>query len=283
MPISSDIVGRTGEPLAHEIDAPWIAAYGAFVGGPPHTPDHRGPTAHPLFPVCFEWPVFLDSSHLPTDLTPGDLFKGVHATHDLTLHQPISAGMQVTTMATIAAIETRRSGAYQLVLLETVDDERAPVATTWFGLVYRGLEVVGGDRSVKEGRPVLPPVSTDDDFIDIPIPVTADASVEYAESARIWNPIHTDVAVAEAAGLPGMILQGTATLAMAVSRIVEDRLGGDANRVVRVAGRFGAMVQMPSTLTMRVGPTVDDIVRFEMLTSDRARAIRDGLLTVRTN
>ncbi len=79
-----------------------------------------------------------------------------------------------------------------------------------------------------------------------------------------------------------MILQGTATLAMAVSRIVEDRFGGDANSVGRVAGRFGAMVSMPSTLTLRVGPVIDTTVRFELLTSDGARAIRDGLLAVRS-
>ncbi|MEA2009806.1 MAG: MaoC/PaaZ C-terminal domain-containing protein, partial [Actinomycetota bacterium] len=246
------------------------------------TPGHRGPTVHPLFPVCFEWPVFLDSRHLPTDLTPGDLFRGVHATHDLTLHRPIHPGMQVTTTATIAAVETRRSGAHQLVRLDTANDEGAPVATTWFGLIYRGLEVVGGDRSVKGGGPVLAPVSADDEFTDIPIPVAADASVNYAEAARIWNPIHTDAAVAEAVGLPGVILQGTATLAMAVSRMVEQRFDGDTNRVERVAGRFGAMVLMPSTLTLRVGPMVDGILRFEMLTADGARAIRDGLITMRS-
>ena len=32
----------------------------------------------------------------------------------------------------------------------------------------------------------------------------------YTECARIWNPIHTDLAVARAAGLPGPILHGTA-------------------------------------------------------------------------
>src|SRR4029077_6419959 len=40
----------------------------------------------------------------------------------------------------------------------------------------------------------------------------------YTECARIWNPIHTDRAVARAAGLPDIILHGTATLALAVSR-----------------------------------------------------------------
>ena len=49
------------------------------------------------------------------------------------------------------------------------------------------------------------------------MPVSATAAHVYTEGARIWNPIHTDAAVAARAGLPGIILHGTATLALAVS------------------------------------------------------------------
>ena len=275
MPISTDIVGRKGEPLTQVIDSDWIAAYAAAVGAPTAT-------AHPLFPVCFEWPIFLDSRHMPTDLTPNDLFKGVHATHDLVLHRPIRAGTQVTTTATIASVKSRRSGAYQLVKLDTVDAEGEPVATTWFGMIYRDLGVAGGDRSLEDAGPILEPVPNKDRFTSVPIPITADAAAVYAAAARIWNPIHTDAAAAEAAGLPGVLLQGTATLALAVSRVVAECFDGDMGRVTRVAARFGEMVFMPSTLDLRIGPTIDGSVRFEVLESTGGRAIRDGLLTVRT-
>ena len=274
VPISSDIVGRTGDPITHQIDGDWLASYASVVGG-------SATTSHPLFPVCFEWPLFLDSRHMPTDLPPGDLFRGVHATHDLTLYRPIRAGMQVTTTATIVSVQTRRSGARELVRLDTVDAGGEPVSTTWFGMIYRGLDVVGGDRSLQDGEPVLEPVPVDEGYTDIPIPVAADAAVTYAEGARIWNPVHTDAAVARAAGLPGTILQGTATLAMAVSMVAAERFDGDTDRVERVAARFGAMVFMPSTLTLRLSPVVDGAVRFEVLTPDGGRAIRDGLLAVR--
>lgn len=276
MPISSDIVGRTGEPITHEIDSEWPASYASAVGG-------SAAVAHPLFPVCFEWPIFLDPRHMPTGLTPGDLFKGVHATHDLALHRPIRAGMQVTTTATIVSVESRRSGAYQLVRLDTVDADEEPVSTTWFGMVYRGLEVVGGDRSLDDAGPVLESLPRSGDAAAVLIPVAADASTIYAEASRIWNPIHTDLAVAEGVGLPGLLLQGTATLAMAVSRIVAERFNGDAAGVTRVAARFGAMVLMPSTLTLRFGPAVDGTVLFEVLEPGGEMAIRDGLLTIRTS
>lgn len=271
MPISSDIVGRTGEPISHEIDSNWLTAYSTAVGASTES-------THPLFPVCFEWPIFLDSRHMPTDLRPADLMRGVHATHDMAVHQPVRAGMRVTTTATTTSVESRRSGAYQLVRLETVDAGDEPVTTTWFGMVYRGLDVTGGDRSLEDPGPVPQPLPMGGGFTSVPIPITADASVVYAEAARIWNPIHTDPAMAEAARLPGMILQGTATLAMAVSRVVTEHFDGDMERVVRIAAGFGAMVFMPSTLTLRIGPPIDNTVRFEVLTPEGDKAIRDGLL-----
>jgi hypothetical protein len=69
---------------------------------------------------------------------------------------------------------------------------------------------------------------------------------------------------------------------MAVSRVVAECFGGDAERVVRVAGRFGAMVRMPSTLMLRIGSVQDGRVRFEVLEPGGGRAIRDGLLAIRT-
>ncbi|WP_306660385.1 MaoC/PaaZ C-terminal domain-containing protein [Rhodococcus opacus] len=51
--------------------------------------------------------------------------------------------------------------------------------------------------------------------------VTVDAAnaVIYTECARIWNPIHVDIRVAHAAGLPGTVLHGAETLARAVPAI----------------------------------------------------------------
>ena len=82
--------------------------------------------------------------------------------------------------------------------------------------------------------------------------VEAGAAHIYTECARIWNPIHTDKAFALAAGLPDVILHGTATLAMAVSRLVNELLGGQPGRVNRIGGRFTGMVFMPTLLSLDV-------------------------------
>jgi acyl dehydratase len=93
------------------------------------------------------------------------------------------------------------------------------------------------------------------------IQIAANAAHVYTECARIWNPIHTDVAHARAAGLPGIILHGTATLALSVSRVLF-ALEGDAARVTRVQCRFTGMVLMPSSLEV-LGARERSILAFE--------------------
>ncbi|MFP8880899.1 MAG: hypothetical protein VCE43_16385, partial [Myxococcota bacterium] len=73
---------------------------------------------------------------------------------------------------------------------------------------------------------------------------------------------------------------GTATLALAVSTIVDRELGGDGEAVARIAGRFGAMVTMPSTLTVQILSPDSDSIRFEVLNDRGEPAIRNGSVAI---
>jgi hypothetical protein len=72
---------------------------------------------------------------------------------------------------------------------------------------------------------------------------------------------------------------------MSVSRIVESEAGRDPARVERVAARFGAMVMMPSTLSVRVLARDDSkqqsVIFFETLSGQGRLAIRDGMVVLR--
>ena len=60
MPLHTDVVGKTTEPISHTVDARWIMAYAAGIGdfNPRYLDTQAGTvSAHPLFPVCLEWPV----------------------------------------------------------------------------------------------------------------------------------------------------------------------------------------------------------------------------------
>ena len=284
--LSSEIVGSFGEPLTHDVDARWTMAYAAGLShdGPDcfDTDARKDVLAHPLFPVCFEWPLFLDPRHLPSygGLRTEERLRGVHATHDLVLHRPIRAGCRVTTRAQIVQVEMRRPGAYQLTRLESVDEQGRPLCTTWYGTIYRGVEVQGEDRCLEDALSPAREIGSPCDAT-IPLAVAANAAHVYTECARIWNPIHTDREVALRAGLPDIILHGTATLASAVSALLREHAGGDAEHVSRVACRFGAMVRMPSECCVRIRTTGDGVIGFEVLNDAGEPAIREGLLELR--
>src|SRR5262249_9422588 len=126
--------------------------------------------------------------------------------------------------------------------------------------------------------------NTESPRAEIPLVVSAGAAHVYTECARIFNPVHTDAAVAAGAGLPGIILHGTATMAMAVSKIVGAEAAYRPERVRRVYGRFAAMVRMPSMTTVRIKSRTavagDEAVSFEVLNADGGAAIRDGMVVL---
>jgi acyl dehydratase len=295
MPLDSSIVNAASEPAESEIDARWAMAYAAALGDSlPAYMDTLRPAefvAHPMFPVCFEWPLIVAMRRLfkTNSLTDSEAMRGVHATHDLIIHRAIRPPETLRTRLLVAGVERRKPGAYQLTRLDTTDANNSPVCTSWYGSIYRSVGIEGPDRPADYSMPPTTPAdAAANPLHEIKIPVPAGMAHVYTECARIFNPIHTDASIARAAGLPAIILHGTATLAVAVSRIVESRAQSDPTRVSRIACRFGAMVTMPSTLTLRIIDTERDAganagVFFEVLNSESKLAIRDGFVGLRSS
>jgi acyl dehydratase len=274
------------DPIHHDVDRRWLMAYAAGLGDdrPVYT-DPTGPggiVGHPLFPVCVEWPTVLAVRHLgPLDgaLSAAEARRAIHATHDLTLRRPVLPGDHLRTTATITGVERRSPGAFLTMEMVTVDGEGAEVFRTYQGSLYLGVDVDGPDRPAPTAPPGDRPggeATLDGAVHTVERSIGPGAAHIYTECARIWNPIHTDRSVARAAGLDDIILHGTATLAHGVTAAVTHLAGGDPGRVRRISGRFGAMVAMPTTLTVRL--YADH--RFEVCTPDGARAVRDGRVTI---
>src|SRR4030095_7779881 len=116
MPLNAAVVGTTGEPLIHEVDARWLMAYAAGLGDTlPCYLDTLRPQSivgHPLFPVCVEWPTILamraqaENAGLSTD----EAIRSVHATHDVIIHRNVRPGDRLTTRAMIVGVEQRKPG-----------------------------------------------------------------------------------------------------------------------------------------------------------------------------
>ncbi|MBI4635391.1 MAG: MaoC family dehydratase N-terminal domain-containing protein [Candidatus Rokubacteria bacterium] len=275
--ISAAIVGTAAGPLVHTLDARWVMAYAAALGERDgryfDTTRPAGPLPHPLFPVCYEWPAVLAvrAQSLDEALWP----LGVHATHHLVIHRPPRAGETLSTTARVLGVSRRRSGALVTLRVDTVGAAGEPVTTTDYGSVYRGVEALGGAT-----REAAPPLDAPVGAVrwSEPVALSQHAAHVYSECARIWNPIHTDIAIARAAGLPGLILHGTATLALAVSRVVATDLDGDPRKVRELAARFTGMVGIPSTLTVRGHARHGDLVSFDTVDERGAPVLSQGIL-----
>jgi acyl dehydratase len=132
--------------------------------------------------------------------------------------------------------------------METVDAEGAPVSTTDYGSIFRGVGCGAGRRVDEPWPPPDLPAAAEAAWRDA-VAIGPELAHTYTECARIWNPIHTDRAVAVGAGLAGIILHGTATLALAVSRARRRAAAGGAEPR-RIVARFTGMVPLPSTVTV---------------------------------
>ena len=289
MPFPLDLVDLEVPPVEHAVDSRWLMAYAASVGamGPSYVDTTRpdGIVAHPLFTVGLEWPAVLAMRDRfeRAGLRRDEAARAVHLTHDLALARPIVARDRLRTTARVASIRPHRSGTLVDLELVTIDEAGTPVVVTTMGTLYRGVDRAGArDDDPSPGRPADPdPSPSPSPDLVVPIEVPANAAHVYTECSRIWNPIHTDARSAAKAGLPGIILHGTASLAMAVSSLVT-RLAADDPRAVRaISCRFAAMVTLPSTLELRAwtGPPGAPVA-FAVLGPGGAPVVRDGRVTL---
>ena len=287
MPIPATLVGQSLGPRSVTLTSRRIMAFAAATGdrNPRYfdDTDAAGVVAPPLLAVYLEWPMLVGMRGAFAAVDPAELRRGVHATHDAIFHRLARAGETLHTTATIVSLDQRPSGTALLTRLESVDDAGQPVTTTYNGGVYRNVALAGEPTRLATPPP-LPPAPADGGWTTT-IAVAWDAAHVYTECADIWNPIHTERSVALAAGLPEIILHGTATLGYAAQAIVDRVCDGDPARLRRITARFGAMVLMPGTLTLSVGPATpaaDGATAFgyRVTTADGAPAIREGVAVV---
>jgi acyl dehydratase len=278
--IPSTVAGTEVGALSTSLDARWMMAYSAALGvDDPRYYDTlapEGPVAHPLFSVCYEWPALL--ALRSKAVRESWALLGVHSTHHVIIHRLPSAADRLLTRAQIIVVRPSRSGTLVVARLSTVDRNGRPVTTTDYGSVYRGITTEREARVPVEplARP-SPPASTETRWTTA-VPVGPRAAHIYSECARIWNPIHTDIAVARSAGLTTPILHGSATLALAVSQLITQDLGGDPARVREIAVRFAGLVFMPSTLTVRGRGRAGDLLAFDAVDERGEPVLSDGVL-----
>ena len=209
-----------------------------------------------------------------------DLMRLVHGEEEHILHAPIKAGDTLTVHPVIESIEQKETGETFTVKIDVTnqnDDKVAEVRATSF---IRGS---GSGSKKPAAAPSAEPERTIayEEFVK----VDDDQTYRYAEASGDSNPIHQDENFAKMAGLPGIILHGMCTMAMATKGAVDGLAGGDPTRVKRVAVRFSKPVLPGQELTTRfwelgAGSGGAKTYGFETYNPDGQAVIKNGQVEI---
>jgi acyl dehydratase len=282
MHIDSTHVGTRLSPYRTTIDWRRTTNYAAALGdaNPCYFDDTQpgGLVAHPVFPVAVTWPVtlhidqYLKGTGFPVEL----MAMQVHHTEHIALHRPVQPGQTLTIEGTVAAILPHRAGTRVIIRYAAADENGQPVFTEHIGGMLRGVSCTDDGKRI-EGLPPDPPAVQataalwqSDLAIDPLFPYIYDGGSD------IVFPIHTSPAFARSVGLPGIIVQGTATLALAVGELVDRETGGRPERVEALGCRFSGMVLPGTTVGVILQSRDENNLFFEVVNTDGGKAISKG-------
>lgn len=283
MPLSTDIVGRALPEQTVRVTTRAALAYAAGIGDDSAIcfddtrPDFM---AHPSYCVSPEWQVVIANRTNGMGLAPDEAMRGVHAGQNTQFRKPIRPGITVTVGGEVVEVRATKAGALARSRLVTRDAETGDVlAETLTSSMYRGVAVNGSDRALAGVVDVTEawqqPASTEDAIV----PLDRWFAHRYTECANIWNPIHSEHRVALAAGLPDIIVHGTALWALAGQALISAYRPGAPQALTSLAGRFSAMVLPGTPIAVRHGVVGAGTIAFVVLNEAGQPAISRGIAT----
>jgi len=255
--ISSSFVGAALRPCT--IDVPvrrcMNFAAGILDQSPCYLDDRQpqGVVAHPMLVCALTWQISSRlQDHLMADGFPFQVSKQqVHYSERITWQRPVRPADRLTIRGQIAAILPHRSGTHLVVRYEASDPEGQWVFTEHTGALLRGVRCADEGRCIELYSPVVGhnySATLWEQDIDLH-PLAAHI---YDGCAEISFPIHSSPAFARSVGLPGIIMQGTATAAMAVSELIRRESNGDPGRVTEIECHFVGMISPGTAFKVRL-------------------------------
>lgn len=250
--LTTDDVGVFSIARTQVIDTRYAMAYAAGINdvNPAYFDDEKpgGVTVHPGVVFSLQWAARFRPDQ-PVNMRAAPF--GVHATTDLRVYRPFKVGEAITTQGCYIAKRQIKPGVYTADRYRMNASNGELVAELYYNGITRGATLDGPDVTLEE-EPAWPALGSvgNSAIWRAEIPVGLHAGQQYTECAQIYNPIHTEPSVAKAAGLPDMILHGSATKALSLSAVIDRCFDGDANRVTRLCGQLRGMVLMNSGITV---------------------------------
>lgn len=291
MQIDTSFVGQTSRPYLVDVSSRQAMNYAAAIGDANawYLDDTRagGAIAPPMLAVALTWPLsmrfqeFWEMDGFPIEV----LTRQVHYTEALEFVRPIRPDDRLSIAGEIAAITSHPGGTYIVMCYIAQDAQDETVFTEYIGGLLRGVKCIGEDRYSLDCPAIVRRHDEVEPHWEESIDISPVSAHVYDGCTDIIFPIHTSAAFAKAVGLPGIILQGTATLAIAVKEALNREGGGDPTLVAGIRCGFKNMVIPGTRIVIRCfGETVCAgfrSVNFDVLNVDGKSAIAGGQLLLR--
>lgn len=282
--VGVDEVGRYTIARTTLLDARKIMAYASAIEdtNEAYFDDLRpgGLNVHPAICFSLQW----NARFLP-DRKPdiAALSFGVHADTDLRIYSPFRQGEAITTQGRLVQRKQIKPGVYSVDRFRMTNGNGELKAELDYNAIIRGAVLDGEDLEIapSPARPAPQNPGTEPLWSE-EIYIPAHAAQQYTECADIYNPIHTEPSAARRVGLPQIILHGSATKALALTRIIDRCFEGDARRVTRLVGQLRAMVFMDSHIRvdcLDIQKSDNEIqVFFQVLNDQGRQAVAQGVV-----
>lgn len=268
-PISSQLVGRTFDPVKFEWKDKDVMLYALGVGATPEREldyiyEARGPRVLPTYAVV---PGMLGMVGLVSSVEI-NLAMLLHGEQGITLHRPLPPEAHVTVTGKVTAVWDKGKAA----VIETeglIADEHGPVATATATLFIRGAGGFGGERGPSASGANEPPDREPDHV------VTDHVRPEQGAIYRLSgdrNPIHIDPDFARMAGFERPFLHGLCTYGIVGRALLNTVCGGDPARFSSFSTRFADQVFYGDDIVTKIWVTApgEAVLRAE---SQRGNAV----------
>lgn len=231
--VTSRIVGTGMREYGTFLSWQDTANYAAAIGdeNPLYYDDLAGPPlAHPMVVNAVNWPVYRhleDYALEPQFYRPEAFLRIVHYTEHVRFHRPLQADTQVVLRGAFAAYQPRPSGVYHVVRFQAADGAGRPLYDEYVGGIFRDVSCPDGGRGAEElpRVPRCPAREGEAPLWEVEQRIGPLDPYLYDGCTRISFPIHTSPRFAREVGLPGILYQGSATLARAVTCLIDREAG----------------------------------------------------------
>jgi acyl dehydratase len=129
----------------------------------------------------------------------------------LRLARPFRQGDVVTAQGQVVHVAAIKPGVHQVTRFSMHGADGDPIGELDYATITRGATLDGPPRSVAQVHGVPTASMPEKPLWTREVYISPDAAQAYTECADIYNPIHTERSVAKVAGLPDIILHGSAT------------------------------------------------------------------------